>query len=124
MEALCLLSSFCAASDYSPSRGAPAAAETDEEDVELGDDGADHFNVVRIGLIPHTHLSSPPSPLSLFSSPLECEEHQSVRSHPEDLIKDPISVWIQNAGSSCDVMMGETRACLEGKKISAYANWT
>lgn len=66
---------------------------------------------------------SPRSPLrSLFSSPLECEELQSVRSHPEDLIKYPIRAWIQNADSSCDVMMGGNES-LFGTKIPAYANW-
>lgn len=42
----------------------------------------------------HTSTLLPPTPASLsvfLSSPLKCRERPSVRSHPEDLIKDPIS---------------------------------
>lgn len=75
----------------------------------------------------HILASHPPSSsfLSLASHHLwRVKEHRSARSHPEDLIKDPISAWKWNALSSLVVMMGKKTYWegLFGSKISAYAN--
>lgn len=96
MIPLCLLSSLCAACDYTPNikphcscRAEPLRRPGSQATTEQG-----HFSADGIGLNTHARTSHPlllSLSLSLSSSPLECKEHQSARSHPEDLIKDPIS---------------------------------